>query len=322
MLMVVLGCLNVSTKRRFGQMRLQKFRQYLDNNRFTLAALAVVLLVLALMRIHLIATRKEVNRPIRIVVKGFYDAPKPLQTTLPTTPPKRAEAKQAPSVKPPVKTEDSISPLDFGMHGKTLVPTKDGLVLAFNISRSEYDPGFDPKIIERAFGLNPSQKLYLSLEPLDSTAEEPALRAEIIRNFSFYRGYYASLVLPFSSRPRRHFGVFICSDTNENGRCLGKPVLNLRDLAKAEVGKGKNQIYFFNYLLIEGNRAYALDYSLGDKMYYRLRDYLTEAEGLKGALPGHLETVIKKVIANSFNLRASSMKMKGPAIHIALRKGR
>ena len=117
MLPLVLGWSKVSTKRRSRQMMPHKFRKFLDKNRFTLAALAVVLLVLAVLRIHLISTRKEVNRPIRIVVKGFSDAPKLLQTTLPSAPPKLPVAKQAPSVKPSVKTEDSISPLDFGMQG-------------------------------------------------------------------------------------------------------------------------------------------------------------------------------------------------------------
>lgn len=162
---------------------------------------------------------------------------------------------------------------------------------------------------------NPKSKVLLTMEPIPAGDR---LASPVVADISaapdlLGKGTTAPLACPLTedSKPLI-LGLYICREAKENGQCNSKPAQPIRDvLARYKKGSklppnyvAPEKTYFFQMLVLAGNKVYFLTRTLAEEDYSLLEKELGNL-GLRGSTVKSAVTKIRQLndTLGSFPLR-------------------
>jgi hypothetical protein len=241
-----------------------------------------------------------------------------------------------------VTSEVSYSPEEerIGIKKKVLSQGDQGRVLHFSVTSEKRCMMGDIDIIKKDLEHSSKPKLLLTLESLDpGDTNFPPVVNEVSLD-SLTGGYDVSFVVP-DGADTYHLGLFVCSDSLGQNRCFVKDkqvedlnnVLNQymmleqkqkyqkdRNLpVDRETVEAEDRIYFFNYLLINGNQLSVLDSSAAKPAYESLKKYLAaagESAGVVLDVPVQVERLNTALRSMPVAVDGLDMKLNFPVFDI------
>jgi hypothetical protein len=318
-----------------------------------LSVLGGILLVLLVVLIWFLAPPRQVqqtkvvsNRPQQGTVPTPAKTAKENQSAVvaAASPPPAPAAEVQIVNRPPqeVSSEVSYSPEEerIGLKKKMLPLGEQGRVLHFSITSEKRCMMGDVDIIKKDLEHSSKPKLLLTLESLvpGDTGFPPVVNEVSIDSLT--GGYDVSFVVPEGVNIY-HLGLFVCSDSQGLGRCFvnDKQVEDLNNVlnqymmleqkqkyqkdrnlpVNRETVEAEDRIYFFNYLLINGNQLSVLDSSVAKSAYEGLKNYLAasgESTGVVLDVPARVEKLNTALRSMPVAVDGLEMKLNFPVFDI------
>ncbi len=207
--------------------------------------------------------------------------PAAVRPTLAGSPPKD----QDPYAPPPVYDEplhnvaehvlDANTPPEIGARTRELAQNGTAVSLPIKFENMKRCMIGDYDIISREISQDRTAKLLLSVEPLlvSELSAPPVVQQAALSDLR--DGQSRLFLLAPSTRPVL-MGLYICKDSNNEGRCGGKQVV---DVAQPSTGKPADKIYFFAPFVLEQNKFTAFQSRMQDSGYEQMSAYLAERLG-------------------------------------------
>lgn len=199
----------------------------------------------------------------------------------------------------PLKVQDSNATLAVRIAAESRCFFGDLDVLALDLALSK-----NPRLL---LSLEPIFLSDTSFEPRSTEWHNPKSLHDIIRG----AGFYTSLSFLKLESPKL-LGLYICTDSNNTGRCLGKPEVEFDEiLQRHEVGRNvpkdiviPDKIYFFRYLVITPQFARIFEAPMSEIRYELLERYL------EPIIPGKATRTNAISVIRRFNARIGSLPLK------------
>lgn len=181
----------------------------------------------------------------------------------------------------------------------------------------------DLDIIGKELEHSPESKLLLTIEPLQPSDDGPYVAKEITIA-KIAGGVRIPLLLPRSDG-LRHMALYVCKDSTGEGRCRDKSVGDLNKVYQAyyPLNGGKpvsqnyratDKIYFFQYLLLDGDSLVAFDTEATVKASDKLEGYLVE----RTRKSSEAREVVGRVSKMNDTINSVPVTFTGSYIHLDL----
>lgn len=156
-----------------------------------------------------------------------------------------------------------------GLRKVSLVNGKKGRVISVSTGSSGRCMVGDLDIISKELDYSRNRRLILSIEPLFKGKASFSPRAKRITEAQIARGQSFTFTFPYSEEPW-HAAIYLCKDSSVEGLCSGKEIHDVNGvynhyrkiLTKGILGpmeEPSDKIYFFQYVLIQGDTITAFD---------------------------------------------------------------
>ncbi len=213
--------------------------------------------------------------------------PAPYNTPwIPKAEPKAPEYLAPPEIHPLVPekmTVEKAGEAGFIVETVKLPPSSKGRVLHFrSVSPPRCMIG-DLDILREEIKRSKTKEILLSVEPLLG-GNEFIPKSIRLTEGQLTRGIDKALVLENSFEPY-HAALYLCKDDKHEERCGRKPIAKMERIfndltrrppgADGEITLTPDQIYFFQYLMIEGDRVTVFNTEMTSRNYNELVAHLT-----------------------------------------------
>ena len=181
----------------------------------------------------------------------------------------------------------------------------------------------DLDIIGKELEHSPESKLLLTVEPLQPTDDGPYVSKEI--TIARIAGGVRIPLLLSRGEGLRHMALYVCKDSTGEGRCRDKSVVDLNKVYQTyyplnggkpvgENYRATDKIYFFQYLLLDGDSLVAFDTEATVKESKQLEGYLVE----RTRKSSEAKEVVSRVSQMNDTINSVPVTFTGSYIHLDL----
>ena len=285
--------------------------------------LCFLVLVLVVLRVTVLKKdRKDSPGPELALVTPVSETPEPAET-------KRPDDDATSGTTAIIDTGEAPKPVnvdafpELKIRSKQLQGNPKDTAFYFTISSDARCMVGDLDIIGKELEHSPESKLLLTIEPLQPTDDGPYVSKEITIA-KIAGGVRIPLLLPRSDG-LRHMALYVCKDSTGEGRCRDKSVGDLNKVYQAyyPLNGGKpvsdsyratDKIYFFQYLLLDGDSLVAFDTEATVKESEKLESYLVE----RTRKTSEAREVVGRVSKMNDTINSVPVAFTGSYIHLDL----
>ncbi len=284
--------------------------------------LCLMVLVLVVLRVTVLKKDRKDNSPTQLAsITPDTEIPSETVTKRSTPEPEQSGGSVQPDIPRPQPNTDAFPELKI--RSKTLQGNPKETAFYFTISSDARCMVGDLDIIGKELEHSPDAKLLMTIEPLQPNDDGPYISKEITIA-KIAGGVRIPLLLPRADG-LRHMALYVCKDSTGDGRCRDKAVGDLNKVYQAyyPLNGGKpvadsyratDKIYFFQYLLLDGDSVVAFDTEATVKESKKLEDYLVE----RTRKTSEARDVVARVSKMNDTINSVPVAFTGSYIHLDL----
>lgn len=200
---------------------------------------------------------------------------------------------------------------NFGLYRRVLWESAYGVMLPLRIRWGLACHTVDRAMIKTDLERRHQESVLVSIEPLLAEDESYAPIMQHLSADSFLNEAHVMLTLP-KTEELVQLGLFICSDAQGTGRCLGKDAFKGKE--EKSTNRANDRVYYFTHVMLRRNMLYHLG-SASSEAYVRLGNILQQTSSLSPALQ---KKMLEKTSRLQGEVKPLALKLSPPAVEVVM----